>query len=343
MINSGPKVLSVVVPTFNMERYLAQCLDSLTSIENIVDVEILVVNDGSTDGSLEIALSYGEKFPGSVFVIDKPNGHYGSCVNAGLAKATGKYIKVLDSDDWVDSSAFQRLVADLSVCDADLVISDYVKCYDDGQGERERVSSRLGHQGNVTVADLTGISIGLLPLFHAFVTYKTSMLRAINYRQREKCLYTDLMWTAIPMQAVSSVVALDYPVYHYRLGRQGQSVSADVRAKHFDDEFTVRIEILKELESASFLTDDNRRLCDKIIYRLVSMVYREVLVKGAVPDDSSLRRFDAQVNEVNPSLWRRMSRLMVSDAIFVPYVWLWRNGCNRLLRASVALRNLFHR
>lgn len=342
MIDSSPKVLSVVIPTFNMERYLAQCLDSLTTIENIDDVEVLVVNDGSTDGSLEIALSYEAGFPGSVSVIDKANGHYGSCVNAGLAKARGKYIKVLDSDDWVDSAAFQRLVADLRACDADLVISDYVKCYDDGHGERERVSSGLGRRKILSVADLTEISIGLLPLFHAFVTYKTSMLRAINYRQMERSLYTDLIWTSIPMQSVSSVVAFDYPVYQYRLGRQGQSVSADVRAMHFDDEFAVRIEILKKLESAPFLTEENRRLCDKIIYRLLSIVYRDVLVKGAVPDVSCLRRFDAQVMEVSPSLWRRMNRLMVSDAIFVPYVWLWRNGHNHLLRASVSLRNLFH-
>lgn len=68
-------------------------------------LEVIVVNDGSTDGSLDIIRRYEQKRPDLIKVIDKANGHYGSCVNAGLGIATGKYFKILDADDWFDTSA----------------------------------------------------------------------------------------------------------------------------------------------------------------------------------------------------------------------------------------------
>ena len=83
------KVISILIPTYNMEKYLGRCLDSLL-IEEIDIVEVIVINDGSKDRSSEIAHSYEERFPNSFVVIDKENGNYGSCINAGLSRASGK-------------------------------------------------------------------------------------------------------------------------------------------------------------------------------------------------------------------------------------------------------------
>mgnify|MGYP002624493917 CR=1 FL=1 len=91
------KTLTIVVPTYNMDRYLERCLDSLILPEMLMErLEVLVVNDGSKDKSSEIAHSYEKKYPQTFRVIDKENGNYGSCVNRGLKEATGKYIKNLD-------------------------------------------------------------------------------------------------------------------------------------------------------------------------------------------------------------------------------------------------------
>ena len=87
------KVLTVVIPTYNMERYLRYCLDSLCVSRGGEALEVLVVNDGSKDTSSAIAHEYEQKHPGIFRVIDKENGNYGSCVNRGLAEAKGKYIK----------------------------------------------------------------------------------------------------------------------------------------------------------------------------------------------------------------------------------------------------------
>ena len=92
-------VLTVIIPMYNMERYIDQCLSSLLCGEEAEALEVLVVNDGSTDDSPRIAHAYEARHPNVFRVIDKPNGHYGSCVNRALAEATGKYVKVLDADD----------------------------------------------------------------------------------------------------------------------------------------------------------------------------------------------------------------------------------------------------
>ena len=98
------KLLSIIIPTYNMEKYLHKCLDSLVvSDENMVRLEVLVINDGSKDTSSQIAHEYEDKYSKTIRVVDKDNGNYGSCINRGLKEATGKYVKVLDADDYLDT------------------------------------------------------------------------------------------------------------------------------------------------------------------------------------------------------------------------------------------------
>lgn len=102
------KHLTITVPCFNSEQYLKRCLDSLVAGGN--EVEIIVVNDGSTDHTGEIAEQYCRQFPDIVTVVHKENGGHGSGVNTGLALATGKYFKVVDSDDWLEEKAYKELL-----------------------------------------------------------------------------------------------------------------------------------------------------------------------------------------------------------------------------------------
>ena len=94
------KLLSVAIPCYNSEAYMRHCIDTLLTGGD--EVEILIVDDGSKDGTTEIADRYQEKYPTIVKAVAKPNGGHGDAVNCGLAHATGKYFKVVDSDDWVD-------------------------------------------------------------------------------------------------------------------------------------------------------------------------------------------------------------------------------------------------
>lgn len=96
------KVLTVIVPVYNMEKYIRQCLESLVIGEALDRIEVLVVLDGSKDGSAEIAYEFVEQYPDTFRIIYKANGGHGSAINTGLMMASGEYVKILDSDDWVE-------------------------------------------------------------------------------------------------------------------------------------------------------------------------------------------------------------------------------------------------
>ena len=102
------KYLSFVVPCYNSESYMARCIESL--LPGGEDVEIIIIDDGSKDKTVEIADAYQKQYPDLVKVIHKENGGHGSGVNAGLACARGVYFKVVDSDDWLDGTAYQKLL-----------------------------------------------------------------------------------------------------------------------------------------------------------------------------------------------------------------------------------------
>ena len=103
------KLISFAVPCYNSQDYMRKCVDSLLTGGD--EVEIIIVNDGSRDDTINIANGYAEKYPDIVKVIDKENGGHGSGVNAGMANSTGLYYKVVDSDDWLDDNALASLLS----------------------------------------------------------------------------------------------------------------------------------------------------------------------------------------------------------------------------------------
>lgn len=105
------KILTIIIPAYNMEKFLPYCLDSLLIESRLEDVEVLVINDGSTDRTSAIAHEYEERLHGIVRVIDKNNGNYGSCINVGLKEAAGRYIKILDADDSFDTDNFGLFIS----------------------------------------------------------------------------------------------------------------------------------------------------------------------------------------------------------------------------------------
>jgi glycosyltransferase involved in cell wall biosynthesis len=100
---------------YNMEQYIDQCLSSLIIGEGMEDLEVLVINDGSRDSSLSLARKYEQQYPQTYRVIDKENGNYGSCINRGLAECTGRYVRVLDADDYLETSNLAEFVRFLSI------------------------------------------------------------------------------------------------------------------------------------------------------------------------------------------------------------------------------------
>ena len=123
------KLLSIAIPCYNSEAYMEKCIESL--LKGGEEVEILVVNDGSSDRTAEIADAYAEKYPTIIKAIYQENGGHGEAVNAGIRNATGLYFKVVDSDDWVNEEAYKQILKTLEELTRgpktlDMLISNFV-------------------------------------------------------------------------------------------------------------------------------------------------------------------------------------------------------------------------
>ncbi|MBO7234216.1 MAG: glycosyltransferase family 2 protein [Paludibacteraceae bacterium] len=225
------KLLSIIIPTYNMEALLPRCLDSLVSAQHADVLDVLVVNDGSKDASSAIGHDYEERYPGIVTVIDKPNGNYGSTINAGMLHAKGKYVKVLDSDDWFDTSALDKMLEALVTLQADMIVTHFSQL---GPGSAKEVVryNTMGREpyeyGRVYDLDavLKDEYIRFF-LMHA-LAYRTELLREIAYQQTEGISYTDTEWATLPVFHATSICFLNLNVYQYNLDRGGQTMAPEV-------------------------------------------------------------------------------------------------------------------
>lgn len=220
------KVLSLVVPTYNVEKYLERCLDSLVFDEKIQkDIEIIIVNDGSKDNSLKIAKEYEKKYPESIIVIDKENGGHGSTINAGLKIAKGKYFRVIDSDDWVNIIDFSKFVKDLKKMDEDIILNNYSReLLYSGKSIKFKYKN-LEYNKHY---DLDKFDYSLLKddyFFMATSTFKTEKLRKSKVILDEKTFYVDMEFILLPFLEMDSMIYLNYDIYRYFIGRPDQSIN----------------------------------------------------------------------------------------------------------------------
>ena len=244
------KILTIIIPTYNMEKYLRRCLDSLIiDEEGMKQLEVLVINDGSKDSSSQIAHEYKDKYPYTFRVIDKENGNYGSCINRGLKEATGKYVKVLDADDWFDTKNFSKYLKLLTSIDVDLILTDFNNVNDEGiikstySYEEKNVKLGIG-----SINELMRIRPVFYGQMHGF-TYRTKLLIDMHYIQTEGISYTDQEWVSIPMTKVKSYHYCPLNVYQYLIGREGQTMDNVVFCRSIDNLMIVVLNIIEYYEN----------------------------------------------------------------------------------------------
>ncbi len=326
------KLITIVIPTYNMEKYLDKCLTSLIVPDEYMELlEVLVVNDGSKDNSSAIAHRYEDKYPQTFRVIDKEKGNYGSCVNRGVKEAAGKYIKILDGDDTFDNENWLKFIQKLSETDADLVLCDYTIVDEDGHQVEYR-------QFDITPNSVQVCSDVLLPLteieMHA-IAYRRNLLLEMDYLQTEGISYTDTEWATIPIMNVQTVYYAPLKVYHYLVGRNGQTIDPKIYIRRRHEIFRINNRFIDICKEKHLLQGDKglfykRRLLN--FYRRMyaqSLIYQQFPVKDVVDIDKNLR-------EKSPEIYEGLNLLTFSN---IRYVDLWRkNGYVMPLLQSIMIR-----
>lgn len=236
------KLLSIAIPSYNSEAYLRNCIESL--LPGGEEVEIIVVNDGSKDNTGKIADEYAEKYPTIVKAVHQENGGHGEAVNAGLRNATGLYYKVVDSDDWVNLEAYQKILKTLSDLVKsgnmiDMMLSNYV--YEKEGKKRKKVMqyrTAFPTERVFTWDDVKFLHVGQYILMHS-VIYRTQMLKDCGLELPKHTFYVDNIYVYHPLPYVKKMYYLDVNFYRYYIGRGDQSVNEKVMIGRLDQQFRV--------------------------------------------------------------------------------------------------------
>ena len=265
------KILTVVVPSYNAADYLLQTIPTMTKVANSKDIEILIINDGSTDNTLWTAKELEEKYPGVVYVIDKENGGHGSAINSGIKHARGKYFKVIDADDWVDSNNFNDLISFLSVTDVDEIVSPYNDVWED-----TRKINKVDYFGDSKLEPMKSYDykvlledIGILPRMHS-ITIKTSLLQENNIKIDENMFYVDTEYIVYPTPFIKTIAYTSEAIYQYRRGFVSQSTSLKNYIKNREMVKQVSLSLIDFYNSFS-LTDITDDLVKDTIKRSVTI------------------------------------------------------------------------
>lgn len=225
------KILTISIAAYNVEEYIRKTLDSLITPGSIDALQILVVDDGGKDGTLQIVEEYEQKYPDSVFGVHKENGGYGSVVNTSIRLAKGKYFKQLDGDDWFETQNIDEFIETLRRVDADYVVTPrWLFNESDGSVVFQDYYEKLP-EGKYAFDEIDFTEIS--PMHCS--AFRTELLQQNNITITEHCFYTDLELVNLPVPYMDSVYVWHKPIYVYRVGREGQSVSKTGIRKHYKE------------------------------------------------------------------------------------------------------------
>ncbi len=285
------KLLTIVIPCYNSEEYMEHAINSALIGGN--DVEILIIDDGSTDNTLKIAREYESKYPDIIRSIHKENGGHGSAVNTGIANASGVYFKVLDSDDWLDAYSLQQVIQLLQdmVTDGivlDMVINNYV--YEKPSIQKHKVMSYVGtipRNKLIGWKDMKHFRLSQNLLMHSII-YRTKLLRNCKLFLPENTFYVDNIYAYYPLPHVKKIYYLDVNLYRYYIGREDQSVNEAIMTKRIDQQIKVN-KIM--IDSYDLFSIKDRKLRSYMIKYLAMMmiVSSALLVNDGSPESLEKR------------------------------------------------------
>lgn len=316
------KTISFAVPCYNSAAYMDKCIESLLKCGD--DIEILIVDDGSTkDDTAAKADEWQKRCPGIVRAIHKENGGHGSAVNTGLANATARYFKVVDSDDWLDESAmaevmkYLRLQMELKE-PTDLVIANYVY---------EKV-----HEGTRTVMRYKNVfpegcefgwdEVGRFGpsqylLMHS-VIYRTELLRDMDLQLPEHCFYVDNIFVYEPLPQVETMYYLDVDMYRYFIGREDQSVNESVMMGRIDQQLRVTRTMIDAVDVMAIEEKRLRQYMENYLAMMMCICSVFLRMRNTPEDEEKRDAIWRYLKEADAILYRRIRTNLLNLGTNIP-------------------------
>lgn len=315
------KLLSVAIPSYNSENYLRNCIESL--LPGGEEVEIIVVNDGSKDGTAAIADEYAAKYPTIVKAVHQENGGHGEAVNAGLRNATGLYYKVVDSDDWVNKEAYLKILKTLSGLVKsgemiDMLISNYV--YEKEGKARKKVMqyrSAFPKDQVFTWDDVKFLHVGQYILMHS-VIYRTQMLKDCGLELPKHTFYVDNIYVYHPLPYVKKMYYMDVNFYRYFIGRGDQSVNEKVMIGRIDQQLRVNKLLIDDCDVWKI---KNRKLRNYMIsYLEIIMTVSSILAIRSKTEENLAKKKELwqYLKAKDVRLYKRIRRSILGNTMNLP-------------------------
>lgn len=234
------KLLSIVIPMYHSAAFIEKCLEQLLLPPAWMDqLEVLVVNDGSTDHSEELVKPYTQKYPESIFLYHKENGGHGSVINYAVSLCHGTYLKILDADDWFQTAELEKLMGHLAkMPPAELILSPF--CTFDIRTQVTETIGAVSRPHRITMSQLIRhwSSLKCICCFHGII-YRTDFYKTLGFPLPEKVFYDDAFYCTLPAYRAKRIVLLPDVVYVYRIGDCNQSVSVQNRVMRISQLETV--------------------------------------------------------------------------------------------------------
>lgn len=317
-------LLTIAIPVYNMGKYLARCLDSVADPSVAEDVEVLIINDGSTDNSLAIAEEYAKDHKNFV-VIDKENGGWGTAINRGIKEAKGKYFRNLDSDDWFKEGSLAKVVDALKQgIDSDIILTPFSEVREESD---KCLISYPKHICGKTISIeeyLIATNMQQTSAIHAEM-FKTAILQDNDIQILPK-YYTDIEYSLSAFQYVKTIHIIPIELYQYFLGREGQSVALDSYYKHLEDFLHVSERLCDiYMNSQDKVGKMLSAFIKKNVMGIIRWTYYLLLVNPRQKVETNrkglLKAFDKRLKQEAPELYRASNKIKRKG---LPYVWLWR-------------------
>ena len=282
-------------------------------------IEILIIDDGSSDATGQIADEYSQRFPDSVRSVHQPNKGHGGAVMTGIREAGGIFLKILDSDDWLDENAFPKLLSALEkAADADLVISNYI--YDKaGAAHPHRVhyENALPVDTLFTWKQIGRFHEGQYLLMHA-LTYKCELLRSCGLNLPEHTFYVDNLYAYVPLTSVKTMYYVNEDVYHYYIGREDQSVHESVMIRRIDQQISVNRQMVRDVDLTS-LPEEKMMKYMRNYLEIITAISSVLLIRSGTPENLEKKKaLWEEIRRDYPGNYHLLRTRPLSAAVLLP-------------------------